>query len=667
MNAAGYESGSVYKALIAGREQGNRNREAAQMERGREYGLNQMGRVDQNAAINQADGTIYDRFRTNTPEGNAVFTPHQPEPFLAKLKNFFTGGSGGPAPQAAPRGAIPSSAQGVPAPQPMAGQPMAGQPMAGQPMAEQPMAPEPPAGLEATPPEEAQEAEDPLVATPSPRAIPVGQVNLPEQELAEGGPVYGPQIPDATKEEQARMVRDAAEARARNPGAVSQASEDAKKTLGSRTKERFTRVATNPGVRKVIGEGKNIGSLKGMATGAVAANMIGSAVDTGFTDTRDIAHDLGIPQSQVGQEGLPGLGKDVAIRTIGQAVQIGRNLLPDALTPDGFGPRPTAKKPARVAPDAGRSTSGPPRRSGLSRDPAAAPAGPARQAVPSEPKGPPEDETIDMTQFHPQEVPNMGTTDWEAYRASAMREQRRLGTNGLQALKEVDDTITAMQQKGFAKYAQQGMALQTAGNLQGAMSAYRAAYQYFPTGYDVRLGLYKGKIVGLGIDEATGKPAGTPRLVNEESIGAMLNNLSDPAAWNHWAKDRRDFELGLRKFDVDKASAENTMRYQTTLGQEAQNRTGIDQQNADTLQDRFALGAPTAAGAAAAATDLRATQQAARKELEMLSISNPELSRFLRQEIALAQKAMPQVPADAIIYMVMRKYKEKMSQRQGQQ
>lgn len=752
MNAAGYETGSVGRGYLAGMEQGNRNREAKQMERGREYRLNQMGRVDQNAQMNQQQGdAIYSPFLTNTPQGDAVYKPA--DPFMTKMKDFFGMGQRAEA-EAPPQQAVPTQTGAPPLTAPKPAAPPLRQvspPMqqAGSNIGAEGGGYDPGASPGAMSYDDeggaGYEAPEQMRAVESPQAVPIGQVNAPTQEIdpeemgmgyANGGDVVGKAgmiaslismfaeggevvseaeaarrwqagldrtraqqaaappvektpaiklssadrerlnradqdrrgVTDASKASQEKMVADAAARRGRETAGVERSTTDAKKTLGSRVKAGVTRATTSPGVRKAISGGK------GLAVGALAGNVMNSMnpwdEDSAYSaGTDDYARELGIPDTQVGQEGLPGMAKDTAIRTIGVVNRLGRGLLPESLTPESGGrvPKPEPKAAPQVA---GKGPSTRPS-GGAARGSAAptpTPRGAPRRAVPAEPQGPPQEEEFDMSQFHPQDVPNMSTTDWEGYRAAAMREQRRLGTSGLQALKMVDETITAMQQNGFKKYAQQGMAQERAGNLQGAMSAYRAAYQYFPTGFDVKLGLYKNKIVGLGTDEKTGKPAGEPQLINVESMAAMVNNLSDPAAWNQWAKDRREFERNLKNDVVDNAYRQNTGRYQTSMAETAARNADTAAQNADTMETYRGPGGSGAGGlsSAALATDLRATQGAARKELEMLATQNPELARFLTSEIALAQKAMPQVPAATIIEMVLNKYKERMAGAPGQ-
>src|SRR5678816_1989159 len=116
------------------------------------------------------------------------------------------------------------------------------------------------------------------------------------------------------------------------------------------------------------------------------------------------------------------------------------------------------------------------------------------------------------------------------------------------------------------------MALQQAGNLQGAMSAYRAAFQYFPNGNDVEFGLHKDRrsgrqqIVGFGKSEQDGKVIPGSEIVMEpERVAVLLENFKNPQAWRMWTKDWRDDQFKERKYqEVDKPLAQAQADYMAT-------------------------------------------------------------------------------------------------------
>lgn len=157
---------------------------------------------------------------------------------------------------------------------------------------------------------------------------------------------------------------------------------------------------------------------------------------------------------------------------------------------------------------------------------------------------------MDFSDVQPEEVPDFKATDWADYRAKAMASLiRGKGMSYPEAFDAVDQQVTTMQQRGFTNFAKQALALQQAGNLRGAAAAYRAAYQYFPSGRDVKFGIKGNQIVGLAVDEATGKRTGNPMLMSPEAIYAVIDNFQKPEAWQTWAKDRRESQLALKKYE----------------------------------------------------------------------------------------------------------------------
>lgn len=209
--------------------------------------------------------------------------------------------------------------------------------------------------------------------------------------------------------------------------------------------------------------------------------------------------------------------------------------------------------------------------------PAAAPAAasPARrQAVPTAAPAPAAQgqDTVDFSDVDPKEVPNMQMDDWKKYRLKLMDNARLSGRP--EEVAKVNDMVTSMQQKGFINYGQQGLALQQAGNVKGAMAAYRAAFQYFPNGNDVEFGMMRNKqtnrlqIIGFGRDEKTGKVVpGSELVMDPERVSTMIENFRNPNAFRAWTKDWRDEQFKERTYqEVTKpvaqaqvtASANNT-------------------------------------------------------------------------------------------------------------
>lgn len=160
--------------------------------------------------------------------------------------------------------------------------------------------------------------------------------------------------------------------------------------------------------------------------------------------------------------------------------------------------------------------------------------------------------SFDFSDIEPADVPDMKTDEWKQYRQMIIRDAARRG----QPIDQVNERITQMQQKNFHNYGQQGLALQQAGNIRGAMAAYRAAFQYFPNGNDVEFGINRNKrtgqqqIIGFGKDEKTGKIVpGSEIIMEPERVAVLLENFKNPAAFRMWTKDWRDFQQDMREYE----------------------------------------------------------------------------------------------------------------------
>jgi hypothetical protein len=80
------------------------------------------------------------------------------------------------------------------------------------------------------------------------------------------------------------------------------------------------------------------------------------------------------------------------------------------------------------------------------------------------------------------------------------------------------------------QYMQQAAALDAAGNKQGAMTALKMAYQFFPTGHDMHFGTdAKGNIIGYGVNEKTGQPVQNGAInLNQQNLHGILTHFADP-------------------------------------------------------------------------------------------------------------------------------------------
>jgi len=207
------------------------------------------------------------------------------------------------------------------------------------------------------------------------------------------------------------------------------------------------------------------------------------------------------------------------------------------------------------------------------------------------------------------------------------------------------DSVTAMQQKGFLNYGMQGLALQQAGNIRGAMAAYRAAFQYFPNGNDVEFGTLRDKrtgrlhIIGFAKDEKTGKIVpGSELVMDPERVSVILENFKNPQAFRLWTKDWRDFQQDKRKYDEV-----------TKLLAQAQADALANNSEANVLRaESAALRARGSGGYDAA--DMRGDATAFRNApgLSELMLTEPDTAQFLLGVMGRIKARYPQLTPDDI-------------------
>lgn len=238
----------------------------------------------------------------------------------------------------------------------------------------------------------------------------------------------------------------------------------------------------------------------------------------------------------------------------------------------------------------------------------------------------------------PSEIPNMPVKDWVEYRARAVRNAMLQGANPTEAHAQV----TQLQMSGFRDYAQQAMMHLEGGNPLAAASALRAAYQYFPNGSDVKIGVTKGKdgnpvLVGMGQNEETGEPVGRPMVLNSERLAVMIENMSNPNAFRAWTKDWRDEQFTRQKYEeVEKP--------------QAQSQIDIAQRNArsyETMAQAQLAGATRQRGGAGGRTqaDLDRANAAFTKAVEMLALNDQQKADRLMSIMAqIYQQADWQYP-----------------------
>lgn len=482
--------------------------------------------------------------------------------------------------------------------------------------------------------------------------------------LADGGlPPHTRNLSPEQLAERKLALEKAAESRARNPGSVSR-STPTETVKGDPRTYKPAKVGATGNAASVT---KTVGRVARSAVPAyLATSAIHGAADAFSAPTEEMADEIGVPRKYVGQEGVKGALIDAAIRVPGTMKRVGDRILHPLTEPEGhparaIPPPATAAAPTPAAPPAPPAPAAPAPAAGPASAPAATP---TPTAIPAEPQGPPQYEDdlagVDWNQVDPNSIPSMGADDWAKYRMQALQAATAGGRSPIDALQAVDQKITSMQQNGFISNAQMGMARQQAGDVRGAMAYYKKAYQYFPTGYDTKLGVTQdGQIVGVGVDEQTGEQVeGTQTILDPERVAALINNFKDPAAFTQWTKDRREFEQKLREYDETTVpGAEADARYKASAGQAAL-------MNAQSAQDEIAarergLGyyAPrTGNTAAAAGTAQRFTETQAEKRLAELAMDNPQLASQVQAEIAEYQQKHPDASASVLIHEVLLKY-----------
>lgn len=398
-------------------------------------------------------------------------------------------------------------------------------------------------------------------------------------------------------DEDEMIRRRAALERARNPA-----------TVASRTEAAIPR---RPGLLSRAGGMLRRGAN---AVGKVAAipALVGTAVETASTPTEQYRKRFGMETND------PSFLGDVGVRALGAASDLGNILtggMAGSMYRDKAIPAAPAREPASVA-----AQPEPPPEMPATPDEAIAQAAKSdgeqmiQQAVEeSKPPG-----AIDFSKVNvpPSEIPNMPVKDWVAYRARAVRNAMLQGASPAEAHQQV----TQLQMSGFRDYAQQALMHLEGGNPLAAASALRAAYQYFPNGSDVRIGVTKGVdgnpvLVGMGRNEETGESVGSPMVLNSERLSVMIENLSNPEAFRAWTKDWRDEQFTRQRYEeVEKPQAQSQMDVAQRNARSYEMMAGAQMLNAERQ----------AAGGAKPRTqaDLDRANAAFVKAVEMLSLTD---------------------------------------------
>lgn len=446
-------------------------------------------------------------------------------------------------------------------------------------------------------------------------------------------------------------LQRAAQYRGRTPGVVQQATENvmgADRTASSGLSEVTNAVKqADDKIGKFLSRaGADSGVLSKAGAALKRAGALGAlastALETASTPTEQYRKRFALETDN------PSFLGDVGVRTLGAASDLG-----NAMTFGQAGrfyadkqEQPTAAPTPQAAP----AQPAAPQRMALPPMEVHARA-PQRSAVPAQH---PEMADFADLDIHAHEVPDMKTDDWKQYRAQVMDAARLTGNPD--AVSRANDMVTDMQQKGFLNYGKQGLALQQAGNVKGAMAAYRAAYQYFPNGHDVEFSLHKGKIVGVGKDEQTGKVVpGTAMVMDPERVSALMENFTNPQAFRMWTKDWRDFQQGQREYsEVKKPLAQAQIQHLGNTGE------------ADIIkaQAEMARAGKESAGSGAG---MRNAEHVFRQRVEMLGIQDEAKADFLASVMSRVKQASPNTADNAIVQAIMQAERDgTLQQRLGQ-
>lgn len=161
--------------------------------------------------------------------------------------------------------------------------------------------------------------------------------------------------------------------------------------------------------------------------------------------------------------------------------------------------------------------------------------------------------TLSAQGITPNDLPQMSTQEWTAYRREMMDSLLAKGMSPKEALANVDDVTIGVQTRGIQRYGSQAITLLEAGLVDEAAMAISMAFQYFPNGVSVQWANFEDPktgrpaLVARGFDEETGEPKGAPTLITAERLAGMVENMTNPSALRTWTKDHRDLQLEINE------------------------------------------------------------------------------------------------------------------------
>jgi nucleotide-binding universal stress UspA family protein len=306
------------------------------------------------------------------------------------------------------------------------------------------------------------------------------------------------------------------------------------------------------------------GGLAGIAAGATME----SAHRSGKTGTEEYRARYGIPESP--NDGWRRVVDDVGVRIKGTMEDLGNSLTGDMAGDFGSG---MAAPPTAIpqAPTSGVEPVSEDEKVGQG----AIAKGVDMAAEAEEANRPPGEIDFSKVDFKSGDFPAMSVKDWREYRHSTAADLILMGAS----YEEAHDQVTATQQKGFLNYMKQGQMHLAAGNAAAASSSLRMAFQYFPNGSDVKIGIHQDPntgepiLLGMGMNDESGEGVGQPMYMDYQKLGQMIDNFGNPAAFRMWTKDRDDLEFEHKKFEeVTKPLAESRQAYNYGAAQGAVDR-----------------------------------------------------------------------------------------------
>lgn len=471
------------------------------------------------------------------------------------------------------------------------------------------------------------------------------QQALPQQPMPEEG--YGFRD-GGSVEPKEKILERAKQNRARSPASVESTTQSVK---GAGAAE--STAARSGALNAVKSTASRLGSAVRGAAGAGAAFAGIAGALRGFnTPTEDYAVRMGIDPSQVGMS----FWKDLGIRTPGVLSDVGA-AAGDLVGVDlrsNFADEQMRRQKAEAAAQPAAAAAPAPRQQALATEPVIQAAAQARQpaagrpAAPAAPAKPQLGDALDMSNvdIDASEIPDIKTDDWKRYRAQALRTARLRGLPQAQALEEADRMVTTMQVRGFSNYASQAQALLQAGNTKGALRSLRAAYQYFPDGNDVKLGVHNGKIVAVGVDEATGEPfEGGTRVITPEFLAGAIQNFQNPQNFLAWTKDWRDEAAKRQKYEeVEKPLAQ-------AQGQALRTNAEANVARSEAAALRAQL---TSRGGGLKPADMARSEAVYRERLGLLGVTDEAQADQLAAVMSKIKQANPQVPDNMVVDFVMK-------------